>query len=269
MLYLLYGPNSYLRRKKITQLVETKRAQHPTLRVERFFVDEEGEANRLHEFVVSRDLFGSLYKLAVVDGSAHAQDKSTLMHVLGVAEKDRNIILILNEETRQKSIPVTVADLLKKLEVQEQYFSETLRDKMPSLVFAECKERGIAVEASAVRALCALYGSDTEGVMNEIQKLSFLDEPVSLDLLRRLGGYAQDLVLFEFSRIIFGRTGVRERLGAWERLQLQHTEPHRVFNYCAKVATQRDDVEKIARADISIKSGRLESEQAMLALVLG
>ena len=105
---------------------------------------------------------------------------------------------------------------------------------------------------------------------NELQKIALANfqKPVSLvDLQKAIRPAASDFSFLKTKNIFFERT-VGRRLFWLEDLIMTKEEPAYLFNLLAYQA-QGKDLGRFAEYDVSIKSGGLEYEEALLAFVLG
>jgi DNA polymerase III delta subunit len=68
MLYIFYGPDYYRKNKKIGELVNSIKLKGSQFEKEKFYLDEDGQLEKLKEFIVSQNLFGSKNKVAIVSG---------------------------------------------------------------------------------------------------------------------------------------------------------------------------------------------------------
>ena len=114
-----------------------------------------------------------------------------------------------------------------------------------------------------------VLGLDTGGLVNEIKKLSLAANPITLSFVKSLGWYIESFGIFDLSREVNNpRFNLKNRLFFWETLLFQKIELGFVFNYLAKVASDRDFIAQLAWADRKIKSGLLSVDQALLKVVL-
>lgn len=246
MIIYLYGPDSYRRQEKLKAILEKYKAKHSALTIERFFLDEEGDFERLKDFARSQSLFDSF--------------KFGIIHAGGVElEKDFTDLLKANLETKitvlaviaEVPLPKTFEFLLKKPVLSEKF--EPLGEAAV-LAFIKNESAGLKLNLSKETMISLLnaHKSDLWGIKNNLEKIS-------------LGGKAEENSEFSNFFVLLNRFR-RGNLAALETL-LGNDDPAKVFNI---VAAQADPYLKIKMADYdaAIKSGKIEYEEALTDLAI-
>lgn len=271
MLYLLYGPNRYARMRQLRELVGERVKKYPDMAVRSLFMGREGAIEELYDAAASQSLFESGKRLIIVRGSDEAYDAELFFRALEHARASASVIVLIAEDWRKEKLSKEFNRLFKEggEGVKKQFFEEAEGKKLEAFVAAYAKKEGFSISADAVRFLEAQYKGDLEQIMNEIDRVRFLGRPVTRALLEGLDEYAEQRTLFELTKAFLFRGSVAEKLRSWEFLRLQKFEPFILFNYLAKASSAQPLVENLAKADIRVKSGRLDMDQALVEAMLG
>jgi DNA polymerase III delta subunit len=271
MLYLLYGPNRYARTRQLRELVGERVKKYPDMAVRSLSAAKEGAIEELYDAVSSQSLFESGKRLVILRDSEEAYDKDLFFKALEHARASASVIVFMTEDWHKEKLAKEFAKLFKEGNegAKKQFFEEIEGKKLEAFVAAYAKKEGFPITADAVRFLEGYYKGDLEQIMNEIDRVRFLGRPVTRDLLEGLDEYAQQRTLFELTKAFLFRGSVAEKLRSWEFLRLQKFEPFILFNYLAKASSAQPLVENLAKADIRVKSGRLDMDQALIEALLG
>jgi DNA polymerase III delta subunit len=267
MIYLFYGQNEYLRKKKLSIFLDAVLAKHPQTSVKRFYLDEEGQVEDLYDFLSSWTLFGSVKRAAVVRNSKDSFNLDIFKKILEFILDDKESVLILDENWDKKDIPEDILSLIKEEKIKSYYFEKLSSQESIKLILKEAKALKINIDLQAVNYLFLLSEGNIEVCINEIKKLSFLNKPISLEFLKSLDEYQFNWGIYDFSKIAFDG-GIEQKLRFWEIMVYQKTDFYAILNYLAKAAKNLKQIEKIADLDVKIKSGLLEPQQAILAFLL-
>ena len=269
MIYLFYGPGEYSRQKKLNAFISATLQKQPQTAFKKFSLDEEDELGQLYDFIVPRSLFESAKRVAIIKNSNSVLDEDIFKRVIILLGADKESALFFNEGWDKGDVPKIIQPLVENGSIKEFYFEKLAESKTKTLLAHEIKARGIRMEIAALEHLLSVFGGDIYACINESEKLSFLNIPITKKLLLSMDEYQEESEIFEFSRSVSSNTTLRERLSLWERLLCQRVDNYRVLNYLAKAAGNLPLIKKIADADVSIKTGVLEPEQALLEMLLG
>jgi DNA polymerase III delta subunit len=269
MIYLFYGPNEYGRQRKLSALLEAVLGKNPQTAIARFSLDEEGEVERLYDFIVPRSLFESAKRIAVVKNSDIVADDDIFKRIILLLGTDKESVLVFNESWDKKDVSGILKKLIESDSVKEFFFDKLTNIEAKRLAIHESKTMGIEIESSAVDYLLSLFNGNLFSFINEAKKLSFLGRSITKKILETMDEYQLDRGIYEFSSAVVYGAGLKERLSLWEQLMHQRTDSYIVLNYLAKGAKNLSLIKKIADVDVSVKTGLLEPEQALLAMLLG
>lgn len=267
MINLFYGLDGYSRRKKISALIEAILKKHPQTTVRNFYLDEEGEIESLYEFLSSGTLFEKAKRVACVKNSNGAEDSMVFNRTISFMTGDKESVLIFDEDWEEKEIPKNLSAPIKNQQIKTFYFPKLDLEESVQLIFKESKRMGANIEIPAVRYLIQIFSGDISACINEITRISFLEKPISVKFIESLGEYRMIQGIYDFSRAALNG-GISDKLRLWEIMLNQKTDPYIIFNYLAKSAATAGQIKKIADADVGVKSGLLEPQQALLAFLL-
>jgi DNA polymerase III delta subunit len=269
MIYLFYGPGQYLRQKKLNAIISATLQKKPQTAFKKFSLDEEEELNQLYDFIVPRSLFESAKRVAIVKNSDLVLDEDIFKRVVILLGADKESALFFNEGWEKNEVPKILQPLLEGGSIKEFYFESISESKIRALLSKEIREKGIKTDLPALNHLISVFNGDIYACLNELEKLSLLNVPITKKLLLSMDEYQEESQIFEFSRAVSFNASLGEKLSLWERLSHQRVDGYIVLNYLAKAAGNLPLIKKIADADVSVKTGRLDPEQAILAMLLG
>jgi len=258
MIIFLYGPDDYRRaqkRKELTAEFLKKRSLQGT----GVFDLADGDAfDNLEEFLANQQLFESA-KFAVLENAFEAGPARLAKTIQPFADSKTTTVLLSEREKPIKAL----AFLLKK-PVLFQEFKNLTGEFFERFAALEAKKNDIAFDPAALRYLAAVFAGDSWGLATEIQKLAGLGSEIT----------KHDLYKFDFEiapaywPLVMGvrSSDMRSRFSSLETLFAQGDPPPKIFNILA--SQWRDKTRELAEYDFAIKSGKLEYDDALLALIL-
>ncbi len=261
MIILLYGPDEYRRLQKRNGIIAEFKKKHTNVALSRFDLSNEEEFASFAEFVSSQSLFDPK-KLVILDNVFLSEEKS-LQDVLKKAAKNKDITVLVSEKNK------TNEDLTflgrKSANIKMQDFPYLTGAKWEAFVSEFARENSAALQPSALNFLAEVYQNDTWGLVTEIQKIALLGKKnIELNDLEKLG--------LEVSPDFFGLLGglknqeLNKRMVALEKLFLLNAPMPRIFNTIAYQLP--DKLERLAKYDILVKSGKLDYEEVLVDLVI-
>jgi DNA polymerase III delta subunit len=268
MIYLFYGPNEYGRQRKLKALSSAILEKKPQTAFGKFSLDEEGEVEKLYEFIVPRSLFEAAKRVAIVKNSVIITGSEIFKRIVLLLGTDKESVLVFNENWEKKDIPEILLPLIKDDNVKEFYFEKLSERQVKIYLSQEVKTRNISIDPAALDYLLKVFWGNIYACVNELEKLSFLNIPITKPLLLSMDEYQEESGIFNFSRAISSNYALREKLFLWENVLFQRIDGHIVLNYLAKAAGNLSLIKKIADIDVSVKTGVLDPEQALLSMLL-
>jgi DNA polymerase III delta subunit len=258
MIIFLYGPDDYRRTQKKKDLIAEFLKKRSEQGIGLFDLAEDGAPEKLEEFLENQQLFESA-KFAILLNAFETSPAQLAKIVKPFAESKATTILI-----SEKDKPVKALAFLTKKPVVFQEFKNLTGAFLEYFVTGEGKKNGVAFDTAAARHLAAVFAGDSWGLSMEIQKLAAFAPKIT----------KQDLDVFDFEiapaywPLLMGvrSPDVRNRLTALETLFASGDPPAKIFNILA--SQWREKTREMAEYDFAVKSGKLEYDDALLALVL-
>ncbi len=251
MIIYLYGPDAYQRQEKLHWYAEKFKEKHSALTIEHFDLTETNGIHKLKDFATAQSLFDN-FKFGVLNNIAEAEPKD-IDGILRLSLDSKNLTLIVSVD---KELPKTYKIFGEK-EVIRHEFENPKPAALAALIRSEAAKRSLQLLPAALDTLLKTYGGDTWGLITELDKLA-------------LGGSPEPFIgeqnFFALANALQSDGPASYKLPALERL-LMNNEPAMIFNFLASRADS-DLKTKMADADVAIKSGKLEYEEALLSLAL-
>ncbi|MDE2098779.1 MAG: hypothetical protein KGL39_16120 [Patescibacteria group bacterium] len=256
MIILLYGPNSYLRQKKLREITAEFEKRNGRFSREVFDLSAPGEVAALADFCGSQSLF-SEKKLAVASGAfASPDDKSVKNFLKGEIVDDDEAVVVLNETNKP---PAPFAFLLKNAKLS-QSFEELTEKQLEEFIKNESDARKIGLPREAVKNLKERWGKDLWGLSTEIEK-------IALGGAAAKAGAAGDFYGL-VSSLKYGGDLKRKIISLEKLLDGRGDDTAYVFNMLGFGVKETSQLKKLADYDLSVKRGGLEYEEALLDYIL-
>jgi len=259
MIIFLYGPDSYRREERKRATIHKFRKKHSALGIEVFDMAEVESFAHLTEFLFAQSIF-SPAKLAVLE---HVFEVSfeKLPELVHSFLKEPATTLLLSED---KETPKEFSFLHENTKFNRQFYY-LHGSQWETFVRIEAERRGLTFDDGVLQFFAALYQNDTWRLVTELEKISLLGKQ---NIIR------DDLAIFDlelsldFWELFQGLKSldVWRRLAALERLLATNEPSAKLFTILS--AQLKERAHEFAEYDLAVKSGRLEYDEAMVALVL-
>ncbi len=269
MIFHLYGPDSYRRNKKLREFLAEYFKKHTTTDIlELDFEGDEEAAAKAKDFLSQPSMFTPSKVLVVRESAVSADNKSWAAVVKKYVDESKTFVFFSDSGK-----PVKVFDFLLKKPVQALAFNELAGEELKKFVLDEAAARRIKFSPEAFRFLIGFLGSAKDAswnAVNELEKIALLElpQPIALKSLEPMLEWTAKTAVFEGVRAIMWARDRAEKLKALEKLLLQKEAVAYIFNSLGFGARGRDVV-RLADYDVSVKSGGLDYEEALLGFVLG
>jgi len=277
MIVYLYGPDSYRRGEKLRELLSLYKKKNPSLDM-RFFDFEES----VDDWMVARDfleqpsIFQSA-KCAVIRGVTIPDTKEWIKTLKFYIEK-KNLFLIISDDKKPKK---AFAFLTEK-PVVSQKFEKLVGTKLTTFLKNKAEELGVYFSPDGwkffIKYVCengeflSLKISGEHGIwlgMMTLKKLSLMRQKKQIqlsDVEQITNWFSRDKV-YILTKQIMGTGDWKKKLAVLEKAFFQKEDPSHIFNSLSYGAYGRNAL-LLADYDVSIKSGKLEYEEALLDFVL-
>jgi len=258
MIIFLYGPDDYRRSQKKRELIAEFSKKRSEQGVDFFDLAEDGALEKLEEFLENQQLFVNA-KFAVISGAFEADPAILAKMIRPHAESKTTTVLI-----SEKGKPAKGLAFLMKAPVILQEFKNLTGALFERFAMDEAKKNGVAFDVAGVRHLTAVFAGDPWGLATEIEKLAAFKPKITKRDLDEL----DLLVAPDYWPMLMGvrSPDVRNRFAALEALLASGDPPPKIFNILA--SQWREKTHEMAEYDFAVKSGKLEYDDALLALVL-
>ncbi len=267
MVILLYGPDSYSKSQKLRELRISIVERNPSIAQGAFDMEQEQELYSLHEFSTVTGLFSEGKRLAVVRNGLSVFTQGVFQAIVARAAQDPDVVLLLHED-REKKLEKKEETFCKKNGIQAQYFAKPTEATVRVRVKQFAKEMGVEVDDAALSFLIEEHGGNIFAIISDIQKWSSVTHTIDSTFLSKTGEYVSEIGLFDFSQAILYGKPLREQLAMFEHICSQGTDLFAVFNIAAKMTASADLITALADADLKIKQGLIDIDQAITALIL-
>lgn len=266
MIYFLYGPDSYRRSEKLKEIVDAYKAKHEHADLYVLDCGEDGDRwSDAVDFSGQPSMF-SPSKVLVVKDSGEIKEKEWISFLRrNIDTKD--IFIFISDFRNPAKEFLFLNDSPYKME-----FPELSGRELGLFVEREGKKRGVSFETSALSSFVNLLeglGDKTWRAISELERFSLLGYgKISLDDFKTHSTLAaKGIVKNETGKILRVKTR-GERLRILEKLFLEHGDVLYIFNSLSYQSVG-EHAAILADLDISVKSGSLEYEEAVLSFVLG
>ncbi len=269
MIFYLYGPDSYRRKRKLRELLADYFKKYPTAD----FMDLDFEETE-NAWEIARDFLNqpSMFtpsKVLLARESAADTDGKTWAAVLKQYSEEPKIFIFLSD----KKPAIQIFHFLLQPPVRSLPFGELKGIELKNFVLNEAAARGLKFTPESLRFFLDFVSGAQDAswnTVNELEKISLLEleQPLDLRSLQPLIEWNAKTAVYEGTRTIIWSRTKEDKLKALEKLFLQKEEAAYIFNSLSFGARGRDAV-RLADYDVSIKSGGLDYEEALLNFVIG
>ncbi len=266
MILYCFGDDSYRRLEKIRELVSRYEARNPAH--DECTLDFGEEPERLGEaldFLRQSTLFGGK-KLAVVFHGAQIADArwaGELKRLLA----DRDIFVLIADDRK----PVRKLAFLLRPPVKSWRFDELQEEELDPFIHLLTKRFNVTLSPDARAFLHAYAAAHTERswrLRQEIERASLLPGPVDKAALSRLNPWRREGAFYAAVLAFLRAREPGARLTLLEQLFGRHEDAEYVFNMLGALVSGEAS-KKLAAYDVYRKSGKLDTEEALLGFALG
>ena len=263
MIHLHYGPDSYRR----VHQVQTALGAHHTVR--RCDMSNPEELERLYEYISWNDLFAQGGgKVALCWGLKEVADKERAQQLLARAASDNNVALHISEDWSKKTLTKEIKALLKGIKMEVCFYGASSEQEDVAYLLSQAQQRNIVTDKRAVEMLYRQH-QDMWAVHHELERIYLSKGNAEHATVASHVHKEKEVTLYQFSRAICApRPSLKEKTYVWEYILSQRIDMFGVMGYLGKVGASAKMAKALSQADIKIKSGLLEPDQAMLEVVL-
>lgn len=234
------------------------RKKYPKLVSGKFDLASEEEILKFEEFAKGQSLF-SEKKLAITENAFEAEEKKAAALFKELAGR-KDLAVIISEKDK----PVKALDFLAKLTTAEKF--ENLEGaEWAAYARRLAKDEDVVLSPGAAKLLFGLYQGNSWGLVTELKKLSALGEKTIEE--KDVEGLGLERAV-EYWPLLnsLKSPNLETRLWALKKLSDQNEQAAKTFNIWA--ASNKQKAATFAALDVLIKSGKLDYEEALLALAI-
>ncbi len=262
MIIYLYGPDSYQRQEKLHWYINEFIKKYSNLTIERFDLELEEDRPKFKDFSVSQSLFGEV-KLGIAENIRSAEPKEVLPVIKSILE-EKSATLIISEKAK---LAKEYDFLLKAHTVQA--FPQLSFEGISDFLNQETRKRHLVLDQKSQNLLIGVYGSDTWGLVTELDKLALLDtKDITREVLEKHLDVSLPLNIYNTLSRIQNTGNIGWRLSLLEEIFFRSSDPGMVFNILSTLVQTPADKQKMADYDAAVKSGKLEYEEAILSYLI-
>lgn len=269
MIIFLFGPDSYRRRQKFFSLIKIYQEKYP--QADRLFVDLESEPEdwiKVKDFLNQPSIFEPI-KVVLIKEATKVNEKPWLQVLKKELRISQNFLLISDGNEPKKEF-----EFLTKKPSTFFSFPVLIGNLWESFLKKEAAGRSLKFSYSAWQwlknVLDVQENNKTWTASNAFDKIKLVNfpQPISLENLKSLLFWSSREKIWLMAKKFWASHFWTERLAILEFLFLQKEEPAYIFNSLAYQQTSSSKIQILADYDISIKSGHLDYEEALLDLAI-
>ncbi len=267
MFICLYGPDSYRRKEKLHELVSSYKSKNKGVDVMFFDLNENPDSwEGALGFLKQPSIFVDS-KLAVIKETGQIEKKDWI-DALKSYRDSKNVFIIASEGKK----PTKKFGFLLKEPAKSQEFEELEGEKLSRFLAKKMKELGVQFSPGAKKFFLAFLSSGKNRswrLVSELNKISLagFGSVVEENNLKRVIEWRSAEEMFLVTGKVLNLRDEWARLSFLEQLISRGEEPGYIFNMLGYQA-RGGSAEKLAEYDISVKSGGLEYEEALVDFVL-
>ncbi len=259
MIIFLYGSDDYRRHKTKEEIAAKSEKNHRGAKPSVFNMEDKDGIDNFEAFIKNQPIFETS-KSAIIE-NAYAANPVMLGKSLKLIIADKSTNVLLSERKK----PVVALSFLLKDPVKVLEFDNLEGLELIAFIKTEAKTLGMAIDDAAARFLGGVYGGDSWALVTELQKLASFKSSITRKDLD-----AFDLLIApDYWSLVNGMksSDMRNRIVALEKLFSINDPAAKMFNILA--SQWREKTVQMAEYDFAVKSGKLNYEEVLLALVLG
>ncbi|MEK7624600.1 MAG: hypothetical protein AAB404_02700 [Patescibacteria group bacterium] len=276
MIIFLWGPDSYRRRQKEKELIDSYQGKHPNFDFKKIDLSGDPEDySVLKDFLGQQSLFDN-FKMGLVSGVFSAKggpasgwevEAKKIKPILKEQLINENTVLVISEEKSVKEF-----DFLLEKPVYCQEFKKLNVEGLTFFIRKEAEKRNLKFALEAMKYLIHWQeqtNTDSWALIGELDKIALADfpQPISVKNLESLITFSYQEKIFNLVGILAGRNSLNKKMVALEQLLIQKEPVAYAFNLLSYGAPA-SLLLKLADYDVSVKSGGLGYEEVLLDLAL-
>lgn len=256
MIIFIYGPDSYRRLRKQLELQEAYRKKKGNLSKEQFNMEDKDAIEAFKGFMANQSMFGD-GKFAVILNAYEIADSKQFKEILKNELKSEASVILINAEGK----PPAALKFLLEEPVKSQSFEALQGPALKHFINKEAIQRRLKLSTSIIDSLQETFQSDTWSIITELDKLMLTGNFIEARGIKR--------EFYPLVNTLKSDKDIRKRLVALEIiLSDRRDDPAKVFNAASYGSRNKKEAATFADYDISVKSGKLDYEEALVDFAL-
>jgi len=221
---------------------------------------------RLRDFNKNRSLFDAL-RFGIVSGisSLEGKDKKELSAILSENLDNKDAVILISEEKK----PAKEFGFLLKKPVLSQEFKDLDSAQARRFLQEASKERDLKLDRESQELLIKVYEGNVWGLVTELDKLALLNKrEVSYEMLKSHSDLSFLANVYSTIHEMRNSRRIERRLSLLEQSMLRNVDSGMIFNIFSTFLKDLAERVRAADYDVLVKSGRLEYQEALFALLL-
>ena len=268
MIVFLSGPDDYRRERAKREHTSRFKMKYSDIGMAFFDLSEDGSSENFEIFIKSQSIFEP-QKFAVLENLFENESEKLPEFLKNLADS-KNITVLVSE----KSSPDKNWQFLAVTARVSEKFEYLSGADWERFIKTEAAEEGLEFSEPALHFLTHLYANDTWRIVTEIKKIALSDKIVAAKAAdKKAEVELSDLENYDFTPSLAGHFDwglvmglknqrVENRLSAFQKLLSRGEPAQKLFHMIAY--QWPDKLSYFAGADIAVKSGKLEYEEALL-----
>lgn len=273
MIIYLWGEDSFLRNKKLKEILNLYKDKYQNFDLLILDIEEEVVKDiflKIKDFLNQPSMF-ILKKVLVLKQFFLLEDSQENKEIKNFLEKfisDENIFIIISDERKAKKIFLNLLEKAYKV----YSFNELTGENLKKFILKELKLRSLVFSKKAFDYFLNYilsFPNRSNLVINELDKIYFLKlkKTIELEDLKKIIFWQSKEEVNIINKKLANSYSLKEKLFYLEKMFLQKEEPAYIFNNLVYYL-KNEKIFKLADYDVLIKSGELTYEEALLDFIL-
>ncbi|MEN9341931.1 MAG: hypothetical protein RIQ54_187 [Candidatus Parcubacteria bacterium] len=264
MIIVLEGPDSYRRLQKALEIQAVYKKKNPHAVVYEYDFENDQDQTQFREHVGTQSLFTAV-RVIHIKNYTDAIDSKTVALLKRIGDGDSKTVAVLESEKKMPKWCVELAGQSKK-GVQTQEFLFLDGAAWLRYVQKKAKDMGIVFDRHTIEYIAEVNKKNTWKLIRDMEKLALsASQIITKKEYEKICGNESMYDFFSLAVSIQAKQQSK-KIRSIELLMRKGNDPAKIFNVAASLA--RDEAKKYAQLDVLIKSGRMDYDDALLALAI-
>jgi DNA polymerase III delta subunit len=263
MIIVLEGPDSYRRLQKALEIRAVYKKKHPYAVVYEYDLENDEDRVGIREQIGTQSLFAASKVIHIKNYTDGVDNKTTVF--LKKIVKSSSMVVILESEKKAPKWLVELAQLPERT-VRIQEFSFLEGTAWFRYVQKTAEDMGVILDRDTVEYIAEINQKNTWKLIQDVAKLALsTNKVITKKEYERICAIESPHDFFSLVMAMHTKQQ-NKKIRSVELLIRKGNDPAKIFNIVAVLA--RDNIKTYAQLDILIKSGRIDYDDALLALAI-